>query len=534
MIGLQGLSRSAKHDAKSDLAFLRAAVTREDVLLRLRKLKDSVVEQPAAGVASGRSEPPDVSGPKAISLAEPLPQPGQTHPCGGAHPVGETGHANCIAQPAESDGDTGIEQPAAGAKAVTQSNTAFCQKLPVKRARIAIESSSSGVAQSAAAKQFPSHAGRVLNTESSADLKSEENRKTLLLQLRRPHYDAIKDRRKLWEARPLFDGSGRQTIHDKLAVVGNAAVLQSGAGTNDRVCIAEVRRYVPQGLSYPLDDMVVELGADLLPDVADTKGRAQIYESLYGFHRCARGFVAMRLEWPNEASAASKKPLHGCSMQSGVSPTSPSTAAAPSSGSSIAQPAASSRSAEGGVNKPAAKAQGVNQSAQASTCSGFEQPLAKNARVATEVASSGGAHSAVSSDDQEVLLLQLQPRHYDAIKSRRQRWEARPLFRDDNRGRGPSLHDKLATVGRVVVLQNGAGTGRVRTAETSLLRIAEVRRYTSVQDMVSELAADLLPDHTDRVQVYRDLYGDLGCARGFVAMRLEWPNEGAVDTELQL
>ena len=87
-------------------------------------------------------------------------------------------------------------------------------QLPAKRARVAIEGSSSGVSQSAAAKQFPSLAGRVLNTESSADLKrrsgvtgnSDENRKTLLLQLRRPHYDAIKDRRKLWEARPLFDG----------------------------------------------------------------------------------------------------------------------------------------------------------------------------------------------------------------------------------------------------------------------------------------------------------------------------------------
>ena len=123
-----------------------------------------------------------------------------------------------------------------------------------------------------------------------------------MLQLKRPHYDAIKDRRKLWEARPLFDGACGQTIYDKLAVVGNAAVLQSGGGTNDRVCIAEVRRYVPQGLSDPLRDMVVELGADLLPDVADTEGREQIYESLYGFRRCAKGFVAMRLEWPNEAT----------------------------------------------------------------------------------------------------------------------------------------------------------------------------------------------------------------------------------------
>ena len=138
-------------------------------------------------------------------------------------------------------------------------------------------------------------------------LQNQQNRKTLLLQLRRPHYGASKDRRKLWEARPLFDGYGRQTIYDKLAVVGNDAVLQSGAGTNDRVRIEEVRRYIPHGLSHPLLDVVVELGADLLPDVVDTKGRAYVYESLYGLQRCARGFVAMRLEWPNEAAAATTK-----------------------------------------------------------------------------------------------------------------------------------------------------------------------------------------------------------------------------------
>ena len=196
-----------------------------------------------------------------------------------------------------------VAQPAAGAKVVTQSNTGLGENRPVKRVSLAMENSSSGVAQSAAAEQFPSHAGCVGTRERSPDLNSKENRKTLLLQLKRPHYDAIKERRKLWEARPLFDGSYRQTIYDKLAVVGNAAILQSGAGTNDRVRIVEVRRYVPRGMSYPLEEMVVELGADLLPDVANTRGRREIYESLYGFQRCARGFVAMRLEWPNEASA---------------------------------------------------------------------------------------------------------------------------------------------------------------------------------------------------------------------------------------
>ena len=170
-----------------------------------------------------------------------------------------------------------------------------------------VGSSSSSVAQSAAAKEVPSCTGRVLNAESGAGLKSEESRKSLLLQLKRPHYDAIKDRRKLWEARPLFDGSFRQTIYDKLAVVGNTAILQSGAGTNDRVRIAEVRRYFPQGLEYPLNVMLQELGADLLPDVADARARATIYECLYGFQRCASGFVAMRLEWPSNAEAGVNK-----------------------------------------------------------------------------------------------------------------------------------------------------------------------------------------------------------------------------------
>ena len=111
----------------------------------------------------------------------------------------------------------------------------------------------------------------------------------------------MKDRRKVWEARPLFNDTGRQTIYDKLAVVGNAAVLQSGAGTNDRVRIAEVRRY------DSVQDMVAELAAGLLPDHADARSRVEAYESLYGPDACARGFVAMRLEWPNEAAAATTR-----------------------------------------------------------------------------------------------------------------------------------------------------------------------------------------------------------------------------------
>ena len=51
--------------------------------------------------------------------------------------------------------------------------------------------------------------------------------------------------------------------------------------------------------------MVVELGADLLPDVADTDDGVKAYKDLYDVAQCSRGFVAMRLEWPNEVAAAS-------------------------------------------------------------------------------------------------------------------------------------------------------------------------------------------------------------------------------------
>ena len=135
------------------------------------------------------------------------------------------------------------------------------------------------------------------------------DQKRLLLQLKRNHYDAIKSRRKLWEARPLVDSTGRPSIHNKLATVGRAVVLQSGADTNDRVRIAEVRRYTPCEREPPLQQMVVDLGARLLPDVpADTTARMQVYEALYGVERCSCGFVAVRLEWPNEGCSCVAQP----------------------------------------------------------------------------------------------------------------------------------------------------------------------------------------------------------------------------------
>ena len=69
---------------------------------------------------------------------------------------------------------------------------------------------------------------RVEYGKSTAEETSAEDRRILLLELQRPHYDAIKNGRKKWEARPVFeseDKGGRETIHKKLAT----ALLQDRA-----------------------------------------------------------------------------------------------------------------------------------------------------------------------------------------------------------------------------------------------------------------------------------------------------------------
>ena len=69
--------------------------------------------------------------------------------------------------------------------------------------------------------------------------------------------------------------------------------------------VAEVRYFVSNERSSipPEQAMVKELGTDLLPDVADANARVQVYRELYGADICARGFVAMRLEWADEIKA---------------------------------------------------------------------------------------------------------------------------------------------------------------------------------------------------------------------------------------
>ena len=132
-----------------------------------------------------------------------------------------------------------------------------------------------------------------------------------------------------------------------------------------------------------------------------------------------------------------------------------------------------------------------------------------------------GSVDTLAASHQEVLTLEVTTAHYNAIISRRQGWEARAIFRNNNNGRGQSHDDKLATLGRQVILQSGRATGRIRIADTSLCRIAEVRRYTCAEKMGYDQVVDL-PFWN---QYYHDRYDYMGL-RGIVAMRLELLKEG--------
>ena len=90
-----------------------------------------------------------------------------------------------------------------------------------------------------------------------------------------------------------------------LATEGRVVKFQCGPPPNLVMRVAEVRLFVPNERSSipPEQAMVMELGADLLPDVADANARVQVYHKYYGADICARGFVAMRLQWTDEFQA---------------------------------------------------------------------------------------------------------------------------------------------------------------------------------------------------------------------------------------
>ena len=140
--------------------------------------------------------------------------------------------------------------------------------------------------------------------------------------------------------------------------------------------------------------------------------------------------------------------------------------------------------------------------------------------------------TAASSDNQQVLWLVLQESRYDAIASGRLRWEARPRdgtppFTNDLRD--PYFDWTLAERGRSVVLQRGMGTGTYRKhAATAAVKIAQVRIFSSAHHMLQFLAADLVPNCTEPIKFYTDLYGGCACAHAFVAMRFERPEEAGM------
>ena len=155
--------------------------------------------------------------------------------------------------------------------------------------------------------------------------------------------------------------------------------------------------------------------------------------------------------------------------------------------------------------------------------------LAKMSRDVSEVASSGSAHSAAST---EVLWLVLEESRYDAIASGRLRWEARPrdgtVREINNHLRDPYFDWTLAQRGRSVVLQRGMGTGTYRKhAKTLAVKIAQVSIFSCAHDMLEYGHADLVPDCTDPIKFYKDLYGGEACAHAFVAMRFERPDEAS-------
>ena len=107
------------------------------------------------------------------------------------------------------------------------------------------------------------------------------------------------------------DGSFAPWKYRHLATEGRVVKFQSGPPPNLVMRVAEVRLFVANELSLipPEQAMVMELGTDLLPDVADANARVQVYREIYGADICAHGFVAMRLEWADEIKAEAEGSL---------------------------------------------------------------------------------------------------------------------------------------------------------------------------------------------------------------------------------
>ena len=134
----------------------------------------------------------------------------------------------------------------------------------------------------------------------------------MVLKVDRDDFEAIQLGRKRWEARPLVEyrkGGGKGELlapwkYLHLATEGRIVKFQryyeSGLlPPHLFLRVAEVRLYeLNERSSIPPEQaMLMELGTELLPDVADACTIVQEYRDYYGADTCAHGFVAMRLEW---------------------------------------------------------------------------------------------------------------------------------------------------------------------------------------------------------------------------------------------
>ena len=131
--------------------------------------------------------------------------------------------------------------------------------------------------------------------------------KKLLLKLKKCNYEAIMAGRKIWDVRPLLGKSGRASMSWHLGTVGRVVILQSGRGTNNRARIVETRKYLGQANVPAINEMLLDLGTDLLPDAPSSfEARFDEYVSCYGKDHDLNtmSFVAMRLELERDITAS--------------------------------------------------------------------------------------------------------------------------------------------------------------------------------------------------------------------------------------
>ena len=136
-------------------------------------------------------------------------------------------------------------------------------------------------------------------TKSKGTTPFRKRSKKLLLQVKKCYYDAIMAKRKLWEARTMYNKTGELSLSAQLGTIGRIVVLHSGPGTNKLARITDVRIYYGRVGMPPIKEMLTDIGPELLPDASPTlEAGFRAYEECYN-HRLGLDdmpFVALRLD----------------------------------------------------------------------------------------------------------------------------------------------------------------------------------------------------------------------------------------------